>query len=64
MEKGSRRRAGSCAAEMVGVESLADGLASVRVKFKTLPLNQVKVGNELRRRLMIAFVARGIKPYG
>jgi hypothetical protein len=47
----------------VGVESLDGGLARVRVKFKTLPLNQVKVGNELRRRLMVAFVGRGIKPY-
>jgi moderate conductance mechanosensitive channel len=49
--------------EVVGVESLADGFASVRVKFKTLPLNQGKVANELRRRLMGAFVGRGIKPY-
>jgi moderate conductance mechanosensitive channel len=49
--------------EVVGVESLADGYASLRVKFKTLPLNQGKVANELRRRLMTAFVGRGIKPY-
>jgi moderate conductance mechanosensitive channel len=49
--------------EVLGVESLADGFASVRVKFKTLPLNQGKVANELRRRLMAAFVGRGIKPY-
>ncbi len=49
--------------EVIGVESLADGAASVRVKFKTLPLNQGKVANELRRRLMSAFVGRGIKPY-
>jgi small-conductance mechanosensitive channel len=50
--------------EVLGVESLADGFASIRVKFKTLPLNQGKVANELRRRLMTAFVGRGIKPYG
>jgi moderate conductance mechanosensitive channel len=49
--------------EIIGVESLADGHATVRVKFKTLPLNQGKVANELRRRLMNAFVGRGIKPY-
>jgi small-conductance mechanosensitive channel len=49
--------------EVLGVESLADGFASIRVKFKTLPLNQGKVANELRRRLMTAFVGRGIKPY-
>jgi hypothetical protein len=48
---------------VTGVESLADGAATVRAKFKTLPLNQGKVANELRRRLMGAFVGRGIKPY-
>lgn len=49
--------------DIVGIESLADGAATVRVKFKTLPLNQGRVANELRRRLMGAFVGRGIKPY-
>ena len=49
--------------DVIGVESLNDGAATVRVKFKTLPLNQGKVANELRRRLMNAFVGRGIKPY-
>ncbi len=49
--------------EVVGVESLADGAATIRVKFKTLPLSQGKVANELRRRLVGAFVGRGIKPY-
>jgi len=49
--------------EIVGITSLADGAATVQVKFKTLPLNQGKVANELRRRLMSAFVGRGIKPY-
>ena len=49
--------------DIAGVESLADGAATVRVKFKTLPLNQGKVANELRRRLVTTFVARGIRPY-
>jgi small conductance mechanosensitive channel len=49
--------------EIVGIESLADGAASIRVKFKTLPLNQGKVANELRRRLMMTFVGRGIRPF-
>ena len=49
--------------EVTGVESLADGVATIRARFKTLPLNQGKVANELRRRLMTAFVGRGIKPY-
>jgi moderate conductance mechanosensitive channel len=50
--------------EILGIESLADGAATVRVKFKTQPLNQGKVGNELRRRLMTTLVGRGIKPFG
>jgi len=49
--------------DIVGIESLADGAATFRVKFKTLPLNQGKVANELRRRLMTTFASRGIKPY-
>jgi moderate conductance mechanosensitive channel len=49
--------------DIIGVESLEGGVATVRVKFKTLPLNQGKVANELRRRLMSTFVGRGIKPY-
>ena len=49
--------------DIVGVESLDGGVATVRVKFKTQPLNQGKVASELRRRLMSAFVGRGIKPF-
>ena len=49
--------------DILGIESLADGAATVRVKFKTQPLNQGKVANELRRRLMGAFVGRSIKPF-
>ena len=50
--------------DIVGIESLKGGAASIRVRLKVLPLNQAKVANELRRRLMSTFVARGIKPYG
>jgi moderate conductance mechanosensitive channel len=49
--------------DVIGVESLQDTFATVRVRFRTLPLNQGKVSAELRRRIMTAFVARGIKPY-
>ena len=49
--------------EVVGIESLADGGATLRMKLKTQPLNQGKVANELRRRVMSAFVGRGIRPY-
>jgi moderate conductance mechanosensitive channel len=49
--------------ELVGVESIADGFALVRAKFKTQPLNQGIVANELRRRLLTALRTRGITPY-
>jgi len=50
--------------EVIGIDSLADGAATLRLKFKTMPLNQGRVANELRRRLLTAFVKRGIRPYG
>ncbi len=46
--------------ETAGVESLEGGVATVRVRFKTLPLNQGQVANELRKRLMTTLVGRGI----
>ena len=49
--------------EVLGVESIDDGFATVRMKFKTLPLNQSRIANELRRRVMTTFAARGIRPY-
>ena len=49
--------------EIPGVESIADGFSSIKVRFKTQPLNQNKVANELRRRIVTTFVARGIRPY-
>jgi small conductance mechanosensitive channel len=49
--------------EIIGVESLDSGAATLRVRFRVLPLNHGKVANELRKRLMGAFVGRGIRPY-
>jgi small conductance mechanosensitive channel len=49
--------------EIMGVESIADGFATIRAKFKTEPLNQGGVANELRRRLMTTLADRGIRPY-
>jgi small conductance mechanosensitive channel len=49
--------------DVVGVESIADGFALVRAKFKTQPLNQGAVANELRRRLMAMLAGRGVAPY-
>jgi small conductance mechanosensitive channel len=48
--------------DVPGVESI-DGFSVVRIRFKTQPLNQGKVANELRRRIVTTFVARGIRPY-
>jgi small conductance mechanosensitive channel len=49
--------------DVTGVESIADGFSVIRVRFKTQPLNQNKVANEVRRRVVTTFVARGIRPY-
>lgn len=49
--------------DILGIESLTDGAATIRVKFKTQPLNQGRVASELRRRLMTTLVGRGIKPF-
>jgi small conductance mechanosensitive channel len=49
--------------EVLGVEAIDGGAATLRVRFKVLPLNQGKVANELRKRLVGALVARGIHPY-
>jgi small-conductance mechanosensitive channel len=49
--------------EIQGVQSLDSGFATVRMRFKTMPLQQGSVANELRRRVMEAFVGRFIKPY-
>ena len=50
--------------DVAGIVSLDDGMATVRVKQKTMPLNQVKMANELRRRIVTLFVTRSIKPFG
>jgi small conductance mechanosensitive channel len=50
------------ALEVSGVESLTDRFALVRMRFKTPPLKQGPIANELRRRIMIGFAARGIRP--
>jgi moderate conductance mechanosensitive channel len=49
--------------DIPGVESISDGVSVIRVRLKTPPLNQNKVANELRRRIVTTFVARGIRPY-
>jgi len=46
--------------DVLGVESLDGGTTLIRAKFKTLPLKQGAVANELRRRVLALFEERGI----
>jgi moderate conductance mechanosensitive channel len=48
------------AINVLGVESLEGGTTLIRAKFKTRPLKQGSVANELRRRVLTAFEKRGI----
>lgn len=48
--------------EVLGLESLGESNATVRVRFKTLPLKQYAVARELRWRVVTEFAERGIKP--
>lgn len=49
--------------EVLGIQSIAEDFVSVRVKFKTRPLAQDRVANELRRRVVQTLGERGIQPY-
>lgn len=50
--------------EVLGVDALADSAVVIKLRIKTLPLQQFQVGRELRRRIKKAFDARGIEiPY-
>ena len=49
--------------EIQGVESIADGGATIRAKFKTQPLSPGRVANELRRRLLTTFAGEGLELY-
>ncbi|MDR1990067.1 MAG: mechanosensitive ion channel family protein [Acidobacteriaceae bacterium] len=49
--------------ELGGIVSLADNVATLRLRFKTVPLTHGRVANELRKRVMTTFVKRGIRPY-
>ncbi len=49
--------------EVLGIESMTGARATIRSRIKTQPLDRGRVANELRRRLVTAFVGRGIKPY-
>jgi small conductance mechanosensitive channel len=49
--------------DVVGVVSLDDGMTTLRVQFKVLPLHQGKVANELRKRAVGTLMRQGVRPY-
>ena len=49
------------ALEVVGVEAFGESSVLLRVRIKTVPIQQWTVGRELRRRIKIAFESRGVQ---
>ncbi len=47
--------------EVLGVDAFADSQVTIKVRLKTVPLQQWAVGREYRRRIKKAFDARGIE---
>ena len=47
--------------EVLGVDAFADSQVTIKVRLKTIPLQQWAVGREYRRRIKKAFDARGIE---
>ena len=47
--------------DVLGVDSFADSSVVIKVRIKTVPIQQWSVGREFRRRIKIAFDARGIE---
>ncbi len=48
--------------EVLGLEAIGEQNATVRVRFKTLPLKQYAVARDLRWRIVTEFSERGLKP--
>jgi len=46
---------------IVGVETFAASQVTIKIRIKTEPIKQWRVGRELRRRIKKAFDARGIE---
>jgi small-conductance mechanosensitive channel len=47
--------------EVLGVEAFNEAAVQLRVRIKTVPIQQWSVGREFRRRIKLAFEARGIE---
>jgi len=47
--------------EVLGVDAFADSAVVIKVRIKTVPIQQWSIGREFRRRIKIAFDAKGIE---
>jgi len=47
--------------EVLGVDAFADSAVVIKIRIKTVPIQQWSIGRELRRRIKIAFDAKGIE---
>jgi small conductance mechanosensitive channel len=47
--------------EVVGVDDFAASQVTIKIRIKTVPIKQWRIGRELRRRIKKAFDARGIE---
>jgi small conductance mechanosensitive channel len=47
--------------EVLGIEAFGESAVMLRVRIKTVPIQQWNVGREFRRRIKLAFEARGIE---
>jgi small conductance mechanosensitive channel len=47
--------------EVLGVDAFAESAVVIKIRIKTVPIKQWAVGRELRRRIKIAFDAKGIE---
>ena len=47
--------------EVLGMEAFTESSVMLRVRIKTVPIQQWNVGREFRRRIKLAFEARGIE---
>ena len=47
--------------EILGVDNFEESQVTIKIRIKTVPLRQWEIGRELRRRIKVAFDARGIE---
>jgi len=47
--------------EVLGIEAFGEASVQVRVRIKTVPIQQWNIGREFRRRIKLTFESRGIE---